>query len=109
MIYIVNKKHFKREGEDVVYIGRPSIYGNPFVVDVLHGMSREQSIRMNKGYFNRRLLTDQEFQLAVMRILHKARVHDVYLVCWCAPLDCHGRVIKEYIDSIMENEGLKWN
>jgi hypothetical protein len=109
MIYIVNKRHFKREGEDVVYIGRPSIYGNPFQVDAMHGMTREHVIKLYKGCFNRTLLTEPEFQLAIMRILHKARLHDVYLVCWCAPLDCHGRVIKEFIDAILESEGLKWN
>lgn len=106
MIYVVNKKHFKREGDDVAYIGRPSILGNPFKVDVFAGMPRERSIQLYKGYFNRMLLTNQEFQRTITNILDKARTHDVYLVCWCAPLDCHGRIIKEFIDAILEEEGL---
>jgi len=106
MIYVVNKRYFKREGEDVVYIGRPSVYGNPFPVDPFRGMTREHVIKLYKGYFNRMLLTEQEFQLAIVRILHKARLRDIYLVCWCAPLDCHGRIIKEFIDEILESEGL---
>jgi hypothetical protein len=108
MIYVVNKRNFKREGGDVIYIGRPSILGNPFTftADGSSDMTRELSIQLYKGHFNRMLLTNQEFQRTIMEILDKARAYDIYLVCWCAPLDCHGRIIKEFIDAILEEEGL---
>jgi hypothetical protein len=105
MIYIVNRSNFKRDsGDDVVYVGRPSLLGNPFKIDAFKGMTREKVIRIYKGYFYRMLLTDDGFRREVLTILHKARAHHVYLVCWCAPLPCHADVIKEYVDTILEGE-----
>lgn len=100
MIYIVNKKHFKTTGKKVVYIGRPSVLGNPFKINTVN-TTREQSIQMYKQYFYEQIKTSTPFRKEVSRILNLAKIDDVYLVCWCAPLDCHGRIIKEFIETIL--------
>ncbi|MFH7617456.1 DUF4326 domain-containing protein, partial [Pseudomonas syringae group genomosp. 7] len=83
---IVNSKSFVGRS---VYIGRPSVFGNPFVTGV-HTRSREESIAKHRAYFLKRVEVDAEFRAAVL-----ALNRDATLRCFCAPLACHGDVIKE--------------
>lgn len=64
-----------------LYIGRPSIFGNPFPVGV---NSRESVIRK---YF--------EYAINNKRLLESIRniPYNAILGCFCAPLPCHGDVI----------------
>ena len=63
-----------------VYIGRPSKWGNPFLIG--RDGSREDVI----GKFENYLLTSELFdQLDELRGKN--------LVCFCAPLACHGDVL----------------
>lgn len=69
---------------DAVYIGRPSKFGNPFKIG--RDGTREEVIAKYRQYIELNpLLKD-----AAVREL---RGHD--LVCWCAPLPCHGDVLLE--------------
>ncbi|KKL72439.1 hypothetical protein LCGC14_2084930 [marine sediment metagenome] len=66
---------------DAVYVGRPSKWGNPFLVR--HG-SRGKVIALYADWldgmvFNERLNIDE------------LRGKD--LVCWCAPLPCHADIL----------------
>jgi Domain of unknown function (DUF4326) len=72
--------HCKRERHHV-YIGRPSKWGNPFVVGK-HG-SREQVIER----YERSLLADAALMAALPELRGKV------LGCWCAPRSCHGDVL----------------
>lgn len=64
-----------------VYIGRPSIWGNPFVIG--KDGTRDEVIAEFEAYIrNRPDLLGQ---------LHKLTGKDV--VCWCAPARCHGDVL----------------
>ena len=65
-----------------VYIGRPSVFGNPFIIGV-HG-NRKQCIRKFEKYAwrNQRVLD------AIMQLKKNA-----ILGCHCAPKACHGEVI----------------
>lgn len=72
-----------------VYIGRPSIFGNPYRIG--KSMTRETVIGLYRNYFKMRLRTDPDFKKAVDSLKGKD------LVCWCAPLSCHGDVIVEYL------------
>ncbi len=65
--------------------------GNPFM---LSEFSREESIEKFKEAFYEKLENDDEFKHAVKSIKGQT------LGCFCKPLDCHGDVIKEYLDSI---------
>lgn len=70
---------------DVLFIGRPSIYGNPFKIG--RDGSREVVIQKYKAYFWKRLNEDAHF-LSAVRALEGKR-----LKCFCTPKPCHGDVI----------------
>jgi len=77
---IHNKKHGTAPA-DAVYIGRPSKWGNPFVIG--KDGNREQVIAKFEEWIlgQPQLLAD----------LHEIKGKD--LVCWCAPEACHGDVL----------------
>ena len=72
-----------------VYIGRGSIFGNPFPV-AKYG--REECLRLYKLYFDKRIKEDLEFKKAVLSLKGKV------LGCFCKPKDCHGDIIVEYLE-----------
>jgi hypothetical protein len=92
---VVNIKKQKCE----VYIGRPSIFGNPYSIGQ-HG-TRAEVIEKFKRYFYDRLKTDEEFYNAILKLKGKK------LGCFCVkfPIDyiredkeCHGEIILEYLE-----------
>jgi len=66
-----------------VYIGRPSKWGNPFVIGK-HG-TRDQVVARYRAY----LLANAALMAALPELAGK------HLVCWCAPDACHGDVLVE--------------
>lgn len=70
-----------------VYIGRPSKWGNPFVIG-FHG-TREEVITRYKAWIQGR-----PDLLAAIPLELKGR----QLGCWCAPQPCHGDVLRELAD-----------
>ena len=68
---------------DAVYIGRPTKWGNPFIIG-RHG-TREEVIEKYRVWLlkNKKLIAD----------LPELRGKD--LVCWCYPSACHGDVLLE--------------
>lgn len=66
-----------------VYIGRPSIWGNPFVIG--RDGTRAEVIEKYRTY----VLGEP----VLMHTLHKLR--GKRLGCWCAPQACHGDVLAE--------------
>lgn len=74
--------------DDVVYIGRPSAWGNPFVLG-RHG-TREEVIEMYRIW-----IKEQPHLLARLHTLRGKK-----LVCFCAPKACHGDVLAELADDL---------
>jgi hypothetical protein len=75
-----------------VYIGRPSIFGNPIRLnDPTDDREREQVLARYAGYFEARIASDAAFRRAVESL----RGRD--LGCWCAPRRCHGEVILAWL------------
>lgn len=66
-----------------VYIGRPSNWGNPFVIG--RDGSREEVIEKYRAWL--------ASQPELLDALDELRGRD--LVCWCAPQGCHGDVLIE--------------
>jgi len=95
MLTVVNKRtHIPTEND--IYIGRPEILGNPFPVS----MGRDECIEAYREYFDEQVQNNTEFKGAVMEIVEREmKGLDTNLVCWCAPLSCHGDVIKEYVEN----------
>jgi Domain of unknown function (DUF4326) len=80
--------HCKREHHHL-YIGRPSKWGNPFVVGT-HG-ARGECIRL----YERWVLENE----ALMAALPELR--GLVLGCWCAPRACHGAVLVRLANASM--------
>ena len=87
MTSIVNK--YKSSYE--VYIGRGSVWGNPFVIG--KDGSREEVIEKYKGYFNNKISNDVLFLNQTLNLKNKI------LGCFCKPLACHGDVIVEFLEN----------
>ncbi len=69
---------------DAVYVGRPTRWGNPFVMT--HEMDRAEVLRKYRAYLKTRPL--------LVRAM-KAELRGSDLICWCAPLPCHADIILE--------------
>jgi len=80
---LLNKR---RDGQPYgsVYIGRPSRWGNPFVI----GRDGDRQGVIDRY---RQLLCDQPALVEVA----KRELRGKDLVCWCAPAPCHGDVLIE--------------
>lgn len=83
---VINKRH-RGIPEDAVYVGRPTKWGNPFVMGV--DGTREEVIQRYRDWF------EQQDYLLVR--LDELRGKD--LVCHCAPLSCHADVLLEKANS----------
>ena len=86
----VYNKHLKNAPKDAVYIGRGSIWGNPYVhgdstyPDTVKVSSREEAIKA----FEAMVRKDEN-------IIQYIRTHlkGKDLVCFCAPKACHGDIL----------------
>lgn len=81
--------HCKRQRYDI-YIGRPSIFGNPFEIE--KDGDRLEVINKFKDYFYQKINNDLQFKKAVDKLKGKV------LGCWCYPKDCHARIIIDYLE-----------
>lgn len=73
--------HCRRSAHDV-YIGRSSVWGNPFVIG--RDGSREEVIQKFESWF-----TQQSHLVQRAKRELKGKV----LGCWCTPHPCHGDVL----------------
>jgi hypothetical protein len=85
---IVVKVLNRRNDVEGLYIGRPSKWGNPFVIG--KDGTREEVVRKYRLYAVRKFTNSD---------LEELRGHD--LVCWCAPLACHGDVLVELVEELV--------
>lgn len=74
--------HCKREYYDL-YIGRPSIWGNPFTIG--KDGDRETVIKKYRSW----LLTRPDLLAKIHELKGKT------LGCWCKPAACHGDILIE--------------
>jgi hypothetical protein len=75
-----------------VYIGRPSLLGNPYALpDPSDDAMRAKVIGQYKEWFESRLV-ENSFREAVEAVRGKD------LGCWCAPRPCHGDVILDWLE-----------
>ena len=103
-ILVVNKKTHKPCAHDY-YIGRPSPLGNPYIITrgnmPGHG-TRDVVIGSYERWLHKMI---QEAHYPITREINELfkqyeAGNTIHLVCWCAPLHCHGDVIKKRIEDI---------
>lgn len=87
----------RKRGDKGVYVGRPSVLGNPF--EIGRDGDREEVIAKYEHWLKARLQNENSAQSqAIEQLANEVRVDGkVQLVCWCAPLRCHAEVIREEI------------
>ena len=85
MVKIVNLRCEKYD----VYIGRGSVWGNKFVIG--RDGNREEVIEKYRIWFEERIEKDDDFKKRTLGLRGK-------LGCYCKPLNCHGDVIKKYLE-----------
>ena len=79
-----------------MYIGRGSIFGNPYRI----GKDDRQAVLAKyKEYFYKRVNIDMVFKNAVLNLKGKV------LGCYCKPLACHGDIIIEYLENAFAIRG----
>lgn len=83
-----------RENPCYVYIGRPSTFGNPFVLK--EGEPKGSTLTKFREYAVNRITRDPAFKEAVKALAGKT------LVCFCAPGPCHGEVLAELAVTLTE-------
>ena len=84
--------NLKEEPFDI-YIGRPSLFGNPFYIG--RDGTREECIEKFKGFFYS--------NMNLMRAT-KEKLSGKVLGCYCKPLPCHGDIIAEYLNGLEKDE-----
>lgn len=78
---VLNKHHHPEPVYTAVYIGRPSKWGNPYVIGP--DGTREDVMRKYREFI--------PLQTDLLKDLHELKGRD--LMCWCAPAECHGDVL----------------
>lgn len=92
---IVNRHH--KVPYDM-YIGRGSMWGNPYKVDESIGITREMAIELYREDVYK-CLAEGDITIDDIKALSGLR-----LACSCAPRACHGDVLVEIFNAIMELE-----
>lgn len=106
-IQVVNKYKHEPTKYDV-YIGRGSVFGNPYshlpskFKDIIHCGTREEAIDKYREYFDDIInscgCANKEFKKKIRKMVVDLKMGEkVYLVCYCSPKPCHGDVIRDYI------------
>jgi hypothetical protein len=114
MNVVLNQATLKKRPPNWIYIGRvhgntTSHFGNPFTslihsIAFVHVDTREKSIKCFDDWIHERdyLDVEPERRKWILNNLDLLRGKD--LVCWCAPLPCHGDVYLKLLEEISKNE-----
>lgn len=103
MVTIVNK-HWHKPTKDDYYCGRGSVFGNPYShkIDTKAQFivsTREEAIDRYLSWFEKERVNNAKFHMQLNSMMdYLLRGNDLNLVCYCAPLDCHCRHIKNYLE-----------
>ena len=85
-MHVVSRRGNYVELPGDVYIGRPTRWGNPYTI----GKDGTRKDVLNKY---RTWIASHAHLVESLRDLQPVR-----LVCWCAPLECHGDVLLELLE-----------
>lgn len=95
LISVAHMRDFTKHGANAVRIDRKTVFGNPFPMNL--ESERAEVIAKYKLHLWH-ALQDPKSDLGKQVRLLAAAKHDLVLCCWCAPLPCHGDVLKAAIE-----------
>ncbi|MBI9082723.1 MAG: DUF4326 domain-containing protein [Desulfobacterales bacterium] len=101
-IFVVNRRSdWGNTKAKRVLIMRPSALGNPFPIGAKY--TRETCIEAYRVWLWQKMqAVDERVMVALENIAgHIEDGFDVHLVCCCAPLACHGDVVKAAVEWMM--------
>ena len=88
---VIHCQGFPHDSVGTVYIGRPSPFGNPYI---MHSEAdRFEVIEKYKIWFAYQVKINPEFRKKVLAL------RGCDLACWCAPKLCHGDVIISWLET----------
>lgn len=103
-ITVVNMREIskaeKEDEENYLYIGRPSKWQNPFPINKKAKdkmAERERVINEYKKHLWEQIKKGEITREDLLELRGKN------LICWCAPLPCHGDVIRNAVDWALNN------
>ncbi len=100
MIEVVNKKTFGGHG---TYIGRPSPLGNPYshlpsACAEFRVATRDEAVEKYREWLSEALKNNTLVRTAFNTLVDFYRQFGkLTLICWCAPKNCHGHVLRDMI------------
>lgn len=103
MIEVINKHHKLPPTDHDVYIGRPGVLANqwshlPNTQAHFRVETREEAVEQYEKWLRASLNVDPVVTKEMKRIYKLwQNSGNLRLVCWCAPCQCHGDVIKEIL------------
>jgi Domain of unknown function (DUF4326) len=86
---VLNKRHLEIDNA-AVYVGRPTKFGNPFLIG--RDGTRKEVVEKYRKW-----ISESEQKELVQDIREELYGRD--LICWCAPLACHADIILEIANS----------
>ncbi len=106
-LIVVNKYKHEKTSDDE-YIGRGSLFGNPYShlpskhSDVTLCADREEAIEAYREYFDDIMdscgCKHKDLKHKIRQLIMKLRFGgEVNLVCFCTPKSCHGDIIRDYL------------
>lgn len=111
MIRVIHKKEADKY-ENVIYIGRGSVLGNPYTS--IQGRetkakyivsSKEESIENFKNHLLECIEKKDKEVCDMLNKIYKLSLEgEVFLSCYCKPKSCHGDIIKEIVESKIEKK-----
>lgn len=116
MIHVYNRKVESHTGPNNYPIFRGgSILGNPYThikdkstLASYVVRTRDEAIELYDHYFDVMYSGNIEYKKLIDEIYEKYKNGiDVYLECYCAPLRCHGDIIKEKLQKRLIKERIK--
>lgn len=87
---VLNKRDAGYPAAKGTLIDRTTKWGNPYIIP--KDGDREQVIALYETHLLTKMEEDHEFWLDV------AMLHGKDVVCWCAPLACHGDILLREAD-----------
>jgi uncharacterized protein DUF4326 len=111
-IIVANARHIP-PNTAAIYIGRKmpgrpaSPLGNPFKIQ--HDDERPEALRKYREWLEEQLKDDTPARREIEKIIEQVTIPtvevDLALICFCKPKICHGDVVKEIVERIIQERG----